>query len=226
MMLWLGLGICPPARAQFAVIDVASIAQLVQQAQTLARQLQQAEAQVAQAQALYQSMTGTRGMQQLLSGTTYNYLPSNWAQLLATTQASSSFSALTAGIQAALSGNAVLTPAQLAGLSSAAQGQISAQRNNVALLEGLTQQALSNSSARFNAIEQLIQAIPTARDQKGILDLQARIGAEQGMLQNEQTKLQTLYRAVSAQAQALQQRQQELAIVAQGSFATRFEPVP
>ncbi len=56
------------ALAQFAVIDSASLAQLVQQAQTLAQQLQMARAQLAQAQSLYQSMTGSRDMQRLLSG--------------------------------------------------------------------------------------------------------------------------------------------------------------
>jgi type IV secretion system protein VirB5 len=224
--VWLALGASGPVRAQLAVIDVASVAHLIQQAQILAKQLQQAEEQVAQAQVLYQSMTGTRGMQNLMSATTRNYLPGDWSQLMSATQNNTSFGALTAGIQAALAQNSVLTTAQVAALAPAAQSQINAVRNNVALLESLAQQALSNSSARFNSIGSLIQAISSARDQKGILDLQARIGAEQGMLQNEQTKLQTLYWAVSAQAQALQQRQQELGIAAQGSFATRFEPVP
>ena len=72
-----------PARAQFAVIDVASVAQLIQQAQTLTQQLEQARAQVAQAQTLYQSLTGTRGMQQLLSAARCAIIcPTDWAQLM------------------------------------------------------------------------------------------------------------------------------------------------
>ncbi|HEY4972609.1 MAG TPA: type IV secretion system protein, partial [Steroidobacteraceae bacterium] len=76
----------PAAQAQFAVIDVASVTRLVQQAQTLAQQLEAARQQIAQAQALYQSTTGNRGMQQLLAGVTRNYLPSNWTQLTAAMQ--------------------------------------------------------------------------------------------------------------------------------------------
>jgi hypothetical protein len=53
----------PSAQAQMAVIDVASITQLIQQAQTLTQQLEAARRQIAQAQALYQSTTGNRGMQ-------------------------------------------------------------------------------------------------------------------------------------------------------------------
>jgi type IV secretion system protein VirB5 len=63
-------------------------------------------------------------------------------------------------------------------------------------------------------------------DQKASLDLQARISAELGMLQNEQTKLQALFQATQAQESALRQQARELAIAGQGSFATRFQPVP
>jgi type IV secretion system protein VirB5 len=218
-----------PARAQFAVIDVASVAQLIQQAQTLSSQLAQARAQVAQAQALYQSLTGNRGMQLLLSGTVRNYLPTNWPSLIAAAMqgsGSSAYGALSGDIQTALRVNAVLTGSQLAALPPAQQAQITATRSNVALMQGLTQEALVNSSGRFSAIQQLIQAIPTATDQKAILELQARIGAEQGMLQNEQTKLQTLYQSSLAQAALLQLQGREQSIAAQGSFATRFEPTP
>ena len=75
--------LCPTARAQFAVIDVASVGQLVQQSQTLAQQLASARAQLLQLQAQYQSMTGSRGMQSLLQGTVRNYMPTQWPQVSA-----------------------------------------------------------------------------------------------------------------------------------------------
>jgi type IV secretion system protein VirB5 len=221
-LLW----VAAPADAQFAVIDIASVTQLIQQAQTLAQQLEQMQRQVAQAQTLYQSLTGPRGMQLLLSGTIRNYLPTDWQQLAAAVQGSGSYTSLGAQIRAAVDANAVLTSSQLASLSPSAQTYIRRARSNVALLQALAQQALNNSSNRFTSIQQLIQAIPTAVDQKGILDLQARIGAEQGMLQNEQTKLQTLYQAVQSQAEVLRQQAQEQAIADYGNFSTRFEPTP
>jgi type IV secretion system protein VirB5 len=214
------------AQAQFAVIDVASVTQLIQQAQTLARQLEQAEAQVAQARTLYQSLTGPRGMELLLSGTVRNYLPSDWQGLASAIQGNGSYGNLSTEIRSALQANAVLSAGQLAALPAVAQGKITAARNNVALLQGLTQEALANSSSRFASIQRLIEAIPTATDQKSILELQARIAAEQGMLQNEQTKLQSLYQVALAQTAALKQQESELVIAAYGSFATRFEPSP
>jgi type IV secretion system protein VirB5 len=162
-------------------------------------------------------------MEQLLAGTARNYLPADWGQLTAAMQGNGS-GALSADIRAAVNANAVLTASQLAVLPPDQRLQIQNARTNVALLRGLTQEALANSSSRFSSIQQLIQAIPSATDQKGILDLQARISAEQGMLQNEQTKLQTLYQAAMAQAALQQQQDHETAIAEFGNFATRFQP--
>ena len=77
----LALGAIRPAHAQFAVIDVASIVQLVQEVQQLEQQVQTARSQLSQAQSEYAAITGSRGMQQLLSGTLRNYLPTDWTQL-------------------------------------------------------------------------------------------------------------------------------------------------
>jgi type IV secretion system protein VirB5 len=75
-------------------------------------------------------------------------------------------------------------------------------------------------------LQSLIAAIGSASDQKGILDLQARINAELGMLENEQTKLQVLSQSADAQDSMLQQQAREQAIAAHGNFATRLQPVP
>jgi type IV secretion system protein VirB5 len=216
------------ARAQMAVIDVASLARLAQQAQTLMQQLAAARAQLLQLQTQYQSMTGNRDMQSLLSGTVRNYLPTNWSQLSGVMQGNggSGYGTLAQGVQGNVQANAILSPQQLATLPVAERAQITATRQSVALVQALAQDELSNVSARFASIQRLIDAIPSAKDQKGILDLQARINAEQGMLQNEQTKLLVLFQAAVGQDWAIRQRERELIIAGQGRFATRFEPSP
>ena len=115
---------------------------------------------------------------------------------------------------------------RLALLSPADQHQIQAARQLSAMQQALSHQALANASDRFASIQSLIAAISTAADQKAILDLQARITAELGMLQNEQTKMQVLYQATQAQESANRQQAMEHAIQEQGSFATRFQPIP
>jgi type IV secretion system protein VirB5 len=99
----------------------------------------------------------------------------------------------------------VLTSGQVGALSPAQQRIVNQGRQAAAVLQMVTQQAQANTSQRFGALQQLVNAIGTAGDTKAIQDLQARIQAEQTMLTVEQTKLQSLYQM--AQAQELQRGQ-------------------
>jgi type IV secretion system protein VirB5 len=217
----------PAAQAQFAVIDVASLTQLMSQVRTLEQQLVTARNQLTQAQAEFQAMTGGRSMERLLGGTARNYLPPDWESLESALQGTAgAYPELAKDLERALADVTVLSQAQVASLSPQAAAQLRAQRQSAALLQALTHEALANSSSRFAAIQQLIDAIARAGDQKSILDLQARIAAEVGMLQNEQTKLQVLYQSAEAQQWANAQRVGELAIAGHGQFETRFQPHP
>jgi len=213
------LGIAPAAHAQWAVVDVGAITQLIQEVSTMEQQLSTAQAHLRQAQQEYQSITGNRGMQLLLSGTNRNYLPTSWTQLQgAATQPSSAYPGLSTNVQSSITANAVLTPQQLAMLSPAERNQIQSSRSNIALQMATANQSLQMTSNRFASLQLLINAIPTAPDQKGILDLHARIAAEQTMLANEQTKMQVLYQVEQAQDLALRQQAREQAITDIGSL--------
>jgi len=221
------LTVTPAAQAQFAVIDVASLTQLMSQVRMLEQQLATAQNQLTEARAQFQAMTGGRSMERLLGATARNYLPASWGSLESAQQgAAGAYPGLATDLGRALAGVSVLSPAQVAALSPQAAAQLRAQRQSAALLEALTHEALANSSSRFAAIQQLIDAIARAGDQKAILDLQARIAAELGMLQNEQTKLQALYQSAEAQQWADAQRLGELTVAGHGQFETRFQPHP
>jgi hypothetical protein len=204
------VGGAPAVRAQFAVIDVAAIAQLVQEVQTLQQELAVAQNQLMQAQATYNAMTGGRGMEGLLNGTNRNYLPTDWGGLQQMVQGGA--------VAAVVATNAILTPQQTAMLSPIEQAELQAARNDAAMLQVLTRQALATTSQRFASLQQLINAIGGANDQKAILDLQARINAEQTMLQNEHSKLTVLYQTAQAEEWARHQRLKEQAIADIGSF--------
>lgn len=201
-----GLGVIRPVLAQFAVIDVGAITQLILQVQQLEQALQIAQATLTQAQQAYAAITGGRGMELLLAGTIRNYLPVNWAQLL------TGAGALGADVAATIERNAILTPDVTAEFSPDETSVLKARRSAVALNEALARQELANVSARFEAIQTLINAIPRAEDEKAVLDLQARIQAEQGMLENENSKLHVLYEAAQSQEQTARQRADEQAI--------------
>lgn len=217
----------PMAHAQFAVIDVAAVTQLVTEVQNLEQTLTVAREHLAEAQAQLRSMTGDRGMEQLLGGTNRNYLPADWGQLTAALNGTgSAYPTLSAAIRQALAEDAVLTPQQLATLSANGQQQLTEDRNTAALLQAVSRAALANASSRFADLQQLIAAIGTASDQKGILDLDARIDAEQAMLENERTKLAMLVAAAEAQHWTDEEQDRERAIAGQGEFAARFQPAP
>ena len=154
-----------------------------------------------------------RGMELLLSDTVRNYLPEDWAQLVdAMNGVQGAFGALARDVNATVERNAVLSQAALNDLAAPEREALIARRRSVAVLEALARTALANASDRFGRLQQLIDAIPRATDEKAVLDLQARIGAEQGMLTNESTKLQVLYQAAQVEAMTAKQRADEQAI--------------
>lgn len=217
----------PAAHAQWAVIDVAAVTRLTAEIRTLEQSLVTERAQFSDAQQELRSMTVDRDMRTLLSGTRRNYLPQTWGQLSAALSGRSpQYPTFSAAIRTDLAAARRLTPTELARLSGYARTQLIASRQTAAILQAVSTEALANASGRFAQLRKFIAAIGSARDQKAVLDLTARIGAEQNMLENEQTKLRVLFASVQAQRWVDQERQREGAIAAQGNFATRFQPTP
>jgi type IV secretion system protein VirB5 len=218
----------PAAHAQFAVIDVASVTQLVSEVRQLEQQVATARSQLLQAQEEFQAMTGNRGLQSLLGGTLRNYLPPDWSTLQGALQGTggTAYSTLAADVTRSLNANAVLSPQQLAALPPASGSTLQAGRQSAALLQALTHEALANSSGRFTALQQLIDGIGATHDQKSVLELQARTAAEASMLQNEHTKLEDLYQGVQAERWAAAQRTRESIVAGHGQFQARFQPQP
>lgn len=209
----------PAAHAQWAVIDVASVDQLIQEVTTLKEALTTAESELAEERSAYAAITGNRGMSTLLSGIDRNYLPGSWSQIQGVLSGSpGSYGALATSLDGLVASNAVLTPSEVAMLSPTEQAQLAASRNSAALLQAMTHQALATTSARFASLQELIDAIPRATDEKGILDLQARISAEATMLQNDDTKLGVLYQVARSEREVDAERAREQAIVGIGSF--------
>lgn len=85
---------------------------------------------------------------------------------------------------------------------------------------GIARAALDTTSSRFAALQQLINAIPSATDAKGVLDLQARIAAEQAMLANDATELGVLRQTLAAEDAALEGQRRERAVADIGSLRT------
>lgn len=191
------------------VIDVAAIAEAVKQYQQMVQQLEQLQAQLDQAKKLYNSMTGDRGMQNLLSGEARNVIPSNWQETLAQ-MGGGDINGLAKQIKdrAAKIDTATLEKLLSGGTASASQGFA----NSAASAQAAAGRSYDNAAERFGRLQQLMDAIGSATDAKAIADLQARVGVEQVMLQNEAIKLQALQQAASAQQAIEAQQRREMSL--------------
>ena len=224
------------ARAGIPVIDMAAVANLIQQLGAwqqqlsgMQRQYEQLTQSNAQLQQTYSAMTGARGMEQLLptADTARNYLPSSYGELMNTVNANSGgYAGLSGQIQSIMRANSILSSSQMSALSPEMRQVVEQGRQASAMFSAMSQGAYQNTSQRFSALQQLVDRIGTARDPKAIQDLQARIQAEQSMLTNEQTKLQGLYEMARSEELVRQQRVREQVISGHGGFETRFTPSP
>jgi type IV secretion system protein VirB5 len=217
----------PSARAQWAVIDVASIQQLMVQIEYWKQQVEGMAAQLDQLQQTHAALTGGRGMEALLATSTAqrNYLPADWAGMLKVLEGTGGpYGDLSAAVAAAIDARKVLSDARLEGLGEAERDSVLKARQAAAGAAVTAQRAYANAGQRFEALQELVNAIGEAADAKAIADLEARIAAEQAMLGNEQAKLATLYQASQAEQWAQAQALREAAIAGHGEFAARFHP--
>lgn len=226
--LAMGLTVAPAAHAQWAVIDVAAIRQMVVQIEYWRQQISAMQREFEQLQRTHAALTGSRGMEALLPLTDAerNYLPSDWsevAQVLA--GRSAEYSALAAAVEAGISERAVLSPERLAAMSEAERLSVVEARRASMGLAVMMREAYSQAGERFSSLAQLVEAIGRADDAKAIADLQGRIAAEQAMLENEQAKLAVMAQVAAADAQLREQQLRELAIAGHGRFDTRLRPV-
>jgi len=211
-----------PCRAQIPVTDLGAISQLITQVANMENQLVTMRNQLVQAESTLKSMTGSRGMEQLLAGQNRNYLPTDWNSLSSVIgNSSTTYSGLAANLQAIVAGNSVLTSGQLNQLGPNERTAVSDARLSAATSGAVSRSALADTSSRFADLQQLIGAIGSTTDQKAILELQARINAEQTMISNDQSKLQALYKTTEADEELRKQRVRERAIADIGSFSAQ-----
>jgi len=212
-----------PAQATMPVIDVAALAQLIQTIMYWENQLQGMKSHLDQLKQTTSALTGGRGMQALLplAPQARNYLPSNWTDVASLVSGNpNGYGALSALVAARVQGVSVLPQATLAALTPDQRKLLTDGRNSAAVLQALSQTAYASTSARFQQLQSLIQAIGSAWDEKAINDLQGRIQAEQAMLANDEAKLTALYQAAQADRWSQEQRMREMSITQLGSPRT------
>jgi type IV secretion system protein VirB5 len=224
------IGAAAPASAGMPVIDVANLAQAIQQVLSWGQQLQgmtQQYTQLVQSyeqlQSTYNSLTGPRGMQNLLSVSlaNRNYLPATYSQMTGVINGTSTaYPALSSQVQANIQTNAILSTQGVSGLSPQAQQYVRQSRQAAATLSMLSQQNQANASNNFSNVQTLIGALGATADTKASADLNGRIQSEQVMTQTNQIKTDALYQSVQAQQLQNAQLAREAAVKQQGAQTT------
>jgi type IV secretion system protein VirB5 len=212
------------------VIDVANLAQAIQQVLSWGQQLQgmtQQYTQLVQSyeqlQSTYNSLTGPRGMQNLLYVplANRNYLPANYSQMTGVINGTSTaYPVLSSQVQTSIQTNAILSTQGVSGLSPQAQQYVRQSRQAAATLSMLSQQNQANASNNFSNVQTLIGALGATADTKASADLNGRIQSEQVMTQTNQIKTDALYQSVQAQQLQNAQLAREAAVKQQGAQTT------
>jgi type IV secretion system protein VirB5 len=171
------------------VIDIANLAQDMQQFIQLTAQLEQLEHQLAQAQQQYRSITGSRSMGGLFNSPAEqqmrSYAPGSWQQSLSILQQGgnpgSAADVARAAQQFARNQGITQTGAQVfpgrSGNNADAVAYTSSTNANAAAA-GLSQAAYDQTAARMQRVQQYLSQLNGTQDLKAAMDLNGRLLAE------------------------------------------------
>lgn len=190
------IGLSQPAMAGgIPVIDVSSLTQQILQVQHMLNQIEQLKSQLETANKELDSMSGVRGLGNVIDSAYDTAVIVDPNQVLSD-----------AGIRGASEH----------GLSGDVADLYDSGNQNMATWLGQSQKSLEQAQERFSELTGLVAEVNNSPDQKDILDLQARIGAEQVMLQNEMAKLSMLRSQAEASQAMHNQRVQQMRVASSG----------
>lgn len=182
------------ANAQWAVLDVANLAQASKQVKSWADQYQQMRSQIDALNYQIKSTTGDRGMSTLLSHVA-PAMPADWAKSM------TQLSALAQNIRRT---QAVMTPDQAALLTSDLQRFLAQAQNLSAANQAMAQTAFNDAVVRRSRLDVLTGTLAKTTDPKAAFDLANRIAIEHAELVKDQNQLTAAANGAAAQDRAQQ----------------------
>ncbi|WP_438850974.1 type IV secretion system protein [Brevundimonas nasdae] len=198
-----------PAHAQTLVHDPRSLAQMVQDARTAIEQLDSLKAQVQQGQELFASLNELSNVnaiaERLGLPEIRNPLPDMATLRSAADGDLSALGELAERADAIRRETRVYTPAAPSAAADALERSGARTARDLAIGEAVDRSATD----RLEGLETLRRALDTAPNARAVMDLNARLAAEQALVQNEQVRLQGLALTQAAEARLEDQRARE-----------------
>lgn len=175
--------------AGIPVIDVANLAQTMQQVVNDITAISNQVQQIQQLQAQLRGMTGTRNLGSIFNDAgLMNYVPAQAHQQLAAL-GTSGYGGLGAAAKVLRDAHLVYNCMDREGAARVScQAALAMPYQHKALLQG----AMTAAAGRMRQIQSLMHEIDATQDMKSIQELQARIGAENAMLVHETSQVQLL----------------------------------
>lgn len=190
------IGLSHPAMAGgIPVIDTSSLAQQILQVEHMLSQLERLQDQLETANKQLDSISGSRGLASVIDSAYDTAVNVDTNKVLSS-----------AGIRGA----------SAHGLSDEVAELYDSGNQNTATWLGQSEKSLEQAQERFSELTGLLVQVNNSPDQKDILDLQARIGAEEVMLQNEMAKLSMLRSQAEANQAVHVQRVQQMRVESSG----------
>jgi type IV secretion system protein VirB5 len=219
----------PAASAQQIVYDPTAYAQMIRDARTTLEQLQALQAQMEQQRALFESLNDLSDVNRLAQALglpqVRNPLPDLRSLRAAADGDLAALEDLAERADAIRRETRLYTPPH-EGLSEAdAWYRDSLERAGARTARDLALgEAVDEASdRRLDGLEALRQALDTAPNARAVLDLEARLAAEQALIENEQLRMQGLALTQAAEARLEEQRARERAEAARAARQAAYE---
>ena len=198
---------CGPSHAQgIPVIDIANLIQTIQQVINDITKIENQVEQIRQLQSQVASINGMRNLGNVFnSAALKNYVPAN-AYTVVNAVDASGYGGLTATGRTLRDAGMVYNCLDLAGAArTSCQAMLAQPYQQKALL----QDAMAAASGRLAQISSLMEQINATGDQKAVLEIQARISAENAMLAHEMSQVQMLVGMADSEERIARSRDRE-----------------
>jgi type IV secretion system protein VirB5 len=196
-----------PARAQgIPVIDVANLVQTIQQVLNDITEIENQVQQITQLQNHLASINGMRNLGNVFNSPLLrNYVPAEAYTYLNAVN-TGGYSGLTGTAKALRDAGMVYNCLDLTG---DARTRCQAALAQPYQAKGLLQDAMTSAAGRLSQIQSLMNQINATTDQKAVLEIQARIGAENALLAHETTQIQMLQGMADSEERIARSRDRE-----------------
>ncbi|MGS0550510.1 P-type DNA transfer protein VirB5 [Xanthomonas oryzae] len=206
------LALSGTAFAGVPVTVIADVPAITNQIETMAKwkaQYDQMVSQINQMKQQYASVTGSRGLGQIMNNPALrDYLPSDWQKVYDSVR-TGGYNGLSGSGAAIYDANKVF---DACGRMAAGAQRTACEAAAVkpAQDKAFAGEAYAAAKSRLDQINSLMGQINQTQDPKAIAELQGRIASEQAMIANEQTKLQLFQMMAQADEKLQEQRQREI----------------